>query len=118
MPRSRWSMSDLPQTGKLRPEIDLVRGFTLHKTNSLHRGRLRGLEERPANASPTDVHAMVRSRCRNATGDHNQMAKPSCNGGTNRLRLDSLWLELGRGRQCHTSILISSSARNSKTRAA
>src|SRR5437660_121547 len=35
-----------------------------------------------------------------------------------RLRLDSLQLELGRGLQCHTSILISSSARTSKTRAA
>jgi hypothetical protein len=35
-----------------------------------------------------------------------------------RLRLDSRQLEFGRGFECHTSILISSSARSSKTRAA
>jgi len=35
-----------------------------------------------------------------------------------RLRLDSRQLEFGRGLECHTSILTSSSARSSKARAA
>ena len=75
--------------------------------------------ERPAGASSSGVHAMVRSRYRNATGDHQSDVKSrDVMREPTELRLISVRLELGRGLQCHTSILISSSARSSNTRAA
>jgi hypothetical protein len=44
--------------------------------------------------------------------------KQSCNEGTKRTQVRFGSVELGSGLQCHTSILILSSARNSKARAA